>query len=37
MMFIGKVLGIFSKSERAILRKNREEKQSKKDEDQVEE
>ncbi len=37
MMFIGKVLGIFSKSERAILKQNREEKKSKKDEDQVEE
>lgn len=37
MMFIGKVLGIFSKSERAILKKNREEKKNQKSEDQVEE
>ncbi|MBO4695089.1 MAG: DUF21 domain-containing protein [Clostridia bacterium] len=36
MMFIGKVLGIFSKSERAILKKNREEKKNQKSEDQVE-
>ena len=37
MMFIGKVLGIFSKSERAILKKNREEKKNQKSEDQIEE